>query len=451
MVLRIEVTAALMILLIIPVHVLIIDYCPKRPFLLLWDLVMLRLLFPFEALMKWTLPSKVFDMFGSNETISRMMLVSNFVQENTGNLQMDVREMGLVVEKLSPAKIDAATPERIFIVIWLVVFVLLLAALITLYIVSYRRFSFAWEKQNAYLRGWRDAHPLKRDYRIRFYPGINSPLTYGVLRPVILLPADCDLENEAGLHYVLQHEWTHICHLDTLRKMISYLVVCLHWFNPLVWLMTYFINKDIELACDEGVLKATNEDERKQYALTLITLEAAKDSSFLVSYFGTNALPGRIRAIMKKSRVRSSGRLAVYCLIAVTGIVGFVRVAFAAAPLSGNDDALYGTYVMDVGITDEHTGGSESVRDLFGKFSAGARLTLDENLNVEFELGLGAHFVGQIVEGDSIYHGVVVDQHGAISGEQEITLYRTSVHDEEYMVMECMDQNIYWKKVEVLQ
>ena len=261
-------TAALMILLIIPVHVLIIDYCPKRPFLLLWDLVMLRLLFPFEALMKWTLPSKVFDMFGSNETISRMMLVSNFVQENTGNLQMDVREMGLVVEKLSPAKIDAATPERIFIVIWLVVFVLLLAALITLYIVSYRRFSFAWEKQNAYLRGWRDAHPLKRDYRIRFYPGINSPLTYGVLRPVILLPADCDLENEAGLHYVLQHEWTHICHLDTLRKMISYLVVCLHWFNPLVWLMTYFINKDIELACDEGVLKATNEDERKQYALT---------------------------------------------------------------------------------------------------------------------------------------------------------------------------------------
>jgi beta-lactamase regulating signal transducer with metallopeptidase domain len=71
--------------------------------------------------------------------------------------------------------------------------------------------------------------------QIRQSDRIKAPLTYGVFRPVVLLPKTTDWTDETGLRYILTHEFAHIRRFDTLNKLALTAAVCVHWFNPLVW------------------------------------------------------------------------------------------------------------------------------------------------------------------------------------------------------------------------
>jgi beta-lactamase regulating signal transducer with metallopeptidase domain len=105
---------------------------------------------------------------------------------------------------------------------------------------------------------------------------IAVPLTYGIWRPVILLPKIISSKDEWRLKYILAHELVHIKRFDTLRKWLLAAALCIHWFNPLVWAMYVLANRDIELACDEAVVRAFGQTSRSQYALALIGMEEAK-------------------------------------------------------------------------------------------------------------------------------------------------------------------------------
>ena len=104
---------------------------------------------------------------------------------------------------------------------------------------------------------------------------ISSPLTFGVLRPVILVPKKTDWTDETALRYVLEHEFVHIQRFDVLSKLLLIAAVCVHWFNPLVWVMYVLANRDLELSCDETVLRRFGGDIRAAYARVLIRMEAA--------------------------------------------------------------------------------------------------------------------------------------------------------------------------------
>ena len=105
---------------------------------------------------------------------------------------------------------------------------------------------------------------------------ISSPLTFGVLRPVILVPKKTDWTDETALRYVLEHEFVHIQRFDVLSKLLLIAAVCVHRFNPLVWVRYVRANRDLELSCDETVLRRFGGDVRAAYARVLIRMEAAR-------------------------------------------------------------------------------------------------------------------------------------------------------------------------------
>ena len=94
---------------------------------------------------------------------------------------------------------------------------------------------------------------------------ISSPLTYGILHPVILLPKKLDRNDQAALKYVLTHEYVHIRRFDAITKILFAAVLCIHWFNPLVWVMYVLANRDIELSCDAWVIRMMG--EKKSFLL----------------------------------------------------------------------------------------------------------------------------------------------------------------------------------------
>ncbi len=147
---------------------------------------------------------------------------------------------------------------------------------------------------------WLAGHPLRRPVEVRTSDRISAPLTYGILRPVILLPEGFDCGDAAQLGYVLTHEWVHIRRFDGLAKLLIAAAACLHWWNPFVWALSALFNRDLELACDEEVVRRHGVASRAAYARALITLEERKSGlAPFCSSFNHNAMEERIVAIMK--------------------------------------------------------------------------------------------------------------------------------------------------------
>lgn len=129
---------------------------------------------------------------------------------------------------------------------------------------------------------------------------IKAPLTYGVFRPVVLLPKTTDWTNETKLQYILTHEFTHIRRFDALTKLVLAVALCVHGFNPFIWVMYVLANRDIELACDETVVRIFEETMKSAYASMLVCMEETKSGlTPLVNNFKKNAIEERIVSIMK--------------------------------------------------------------------------------------------------------------------------------------------------------
>ena len=147
---------------------------------------------------------------------------------------------------------------------------------------------------------------------------LDTPMLMGLWRPCILLP-EVELE-EQQLRYVLLHELSHRRRRDLWLKFLLLVAKAVHWFNPLVWVMYVLANRDLELSCDEMVLRLLGIENRSAYAMALLEMEE-KRSGFgaLYSAFGKNAIEERIGAIMKmKKRSLLSAVMAVVLVFTLT-------------------------------------------------------------------------------------------------------------------------------------
>lgn len=104
-------------------------------------------------------------------------------------------------------------------------------------------------------------------------PQITTAFIIGFFRPKIYLPGNLD---NTERDYILLHEQTHIKRYDHVFKFFSFFALCLHWFNPLVWLAFFFSGKDMEMCCDEAVIGRLGKDVKKEYASLLLTLATGK-------------------------------------------------------------------------------------------------------------------------------------------------------------------------------
>ena len=105
---------------------------------------------------------------------------------------------------------------------------------------------------------------------VEFYTNelISSPLLIGFFRPCIILPTTNISEDD--LKYTLLHELTHFKRKDMFYKWLVQITICLHWFNPLVYIMGHEISRECELSCDEEMIRTLNEKERRKYGDTLL-------------------------------------------------------------------------------------------------------------------------------------------------------------------------------------
>ena len=107
--------------------------------------------------------------------------------------------------------------------------------------------------------------------------------------------------DKESMKLILEHEAAHIRHLDALKKLCLTISCVCHWFNPLVWLMAALACRDMELACDEAVVRAVGGENRKLYADLLVELEAKRAGIHLLTFgFGQSLIRERIFHIMKK-------------------------------------------------------------------------------------------------------------------------------------------------------
>ncbi len=131
----------------------------------------------------------------------------------------------------------------------------------------------------------------------------RAPLTFGVFRPTVLLPDDLRA-GQAQFQLVLAHELAHVRRKDCLRKLLLIACLCLYWWNPLVWAMVRLANRDMELACDEAVLRALGPACKKSYALALLDMAQRQTRpSPLCSGFAKSCAEERVRAILRFRRL----------------------------------------------------------------------------------------------------------------------------------------------------
>lgn len=305
--LQMSIYGSVLILAVVVIRTVAINRLPKKLFLILWGLALLRLLIPFS------IPSafSVYSLIGQNTAVNHLgqTVISDFaptIQEEQLELSGETASM-------------PAIPVSLWFVIWLVGMILCAMFFAISYLRCCFEFTTSLPVQNDFVKKWLEDHKLIRSVSIRQSDRISAPLTYGIVKPIILVPQTTDWKDTTQLQYIFLHEYVHICRFDTVTKLISTFALCVHWFNPLVWIMYILYNRDMELACDESVVRLSGETSKKDYSLMLISMEAKKSGLLpFCNNFSKNAVEERITAIMKIKKTTNGliiGSLALILMI----------------------------------------------------------------------------------------------------------------------------------------
>ena len=308
------------ILFIVVVRALALHRLPKGAFLALWEMAALRMLLPFTI----PLPFSLFT------PAKHLPVVGEYLAPG-GTSVPGTPAVGIPAG--TPASAGIA-PGEVMPMVWLAGVVLMAAYFIVSYVRARKRFCCSSPDNTPAVRRWLAGQRLHRPLEVRQSALVSSPLTYGVLRPVILLPEDMERGNETTLTYILTHEYIHVRRFDSVAKLVFAAVLCVHWFNPLAWVMYVLANRDLELSCDERVMDTLGGREKASYALTLINMEEARSRCFSpYNHFSKFAIEERIEAIMKYKKA------SVLALALAVALVVSATTAFAAsaAPSSRED------------------------------------------------------------------------------------------------------------------
>lgn len=159
--------------------------------------------------------------------------------------------------------------------------------------------------------------------------GLDTPFLWGVLKPVIYLPAGMEKEERK---YVTAHENYHRQRKDHIVKIIIFFITAIHWFNPLVWLAYALFCRDMEISCDEAVLAHIGKDIKKNYAESLLRY-AAKQNGYVMSplTFGEPSVKARIKNVLRFQKKK------VWISVAAFVCVFGVALGLALRPTAGAD------------------------------------------------------------------------------------------------------------------
>ncbi|MEA4987790.1 MAG: M56 family metallopeptidase, partial [Anaerovorax sp.] len=221
--------ASIVILLVLIVR-LFLKKAPKIFSYLLWSVVLFRLLCPFsfESRFSWLSISgiKAEQMKPFPDHFTTLGTVQNADNAILGSPEI-ITEQSLTVQQTVPLM------ENIFTLIWTIgIVVLLIYSVISLLKLKKKLKNATHENENIYITA-----------------NLDTPFVMGLIRPKIFLPENLIGEEKK---YILLHEQTHIRRFDHIVKIVSFFALCIHWFNPFVWIAFFLSAKDMEMSCDES-------------------------------------------------------------------------------------------------------------------------------------------------------------------------------------------------------
>ncbi|MBE5986290.1 MAG: DUF4825 domain-containing protein [Paenibacillaceae bacterium] len=313
--LNMSLTASIAIAFILAVRT-ILQKAPKVFSYLLWSVVLFRLICPFSF-------ESIFSLMPSKANpISQDILYMQTPKIDTG-IGVINHSVNAILPAATPQ--TSANPLQILIVIFSHMWLLGVAAMLVYSL--FALFRLKKELMNA---------TLYRD-NIFISSRIDTAFVMGIFCPKIYLPSNL---NAAERSYILLHEQTHIRRLDHIFKLIGFLALSIHWFNPFVWAAFFLSGKDMEMSCDEAVIKQLGDDVKKDYSASLLTLATGKRIvSGTPLAFGEGDTKGRIKNVLN---YRKPGFWAV--LVSVLAVV-FVVIGLTTSPkdLSGKSVAVNAT------------------------------------------------------------------------------------------------------------
>jgi len=285
----------------------------------LWGVVMFRLIFPISF-------TSIFSLMPTPTNILPQDFVSTLnpvtqIADTSVNMVTD-STMPIVTHIVETSPSISVTYVASF--VWIFGFIILLIFALVGYVSLKRRVRFATLIcDNIY----------ETDY-------IKTPFVLGFILPKIYFPTTIDPSRH---DYILKHEQIHIKRRDYLIKPFAYIVFALHWFNPLMWIAYFLMSKDMEMSCDEAVLKKTDKDIRKEYSTSLLSLSVKRVSLLSPTAFsiGEGNVMERITNVL---RFKKSANWVVVLSVVVVSLflIGFSsdRILAIDAP-SGSHGNVY--------------------------------------------------------------------------------------------------------------
>lgn len=247
---------------------------PKKFLYALWVLVFLKLCLPLSI----RLPLKF-------HTIQPEIIPSNITYQTVPEIHSGIQSIDIAVNQILPpaAQVASINPMQLYVslfsILWIIGVIVLIGYSFISWFVLKRKLNYAKHlEKNIFLSD-----------------KITSPFVLGI-SPKIYLPSGL---SNLQKYYIVHHEEMHIVRKDHLCKPLFWFVLCIHWFNPFVWIAFHFMTKDMESACDEKVLDSLGHENKKAYCTTL--LEFSFKHRLIQSSpvtFGENSAKPRIKSLL---------------------------------------------------------------------------------------------------------------------------------------------------------
>ncbi len=289
---------------------LLLKKAPKWITVLLWGIVAVRLICPFSI-------ESVMSLIPSAETISPEIMMDRTPKINTGVPIINNTINQIIAGSLTPAPEASANPLQIWIPVFASAWIVGIVALLIYTVISY----------------WRVKRKIGTAVLLRdnIYQSetVISPFVLGIIKPKIYLPFSM---NEQDVTHVIAHEQAHIRRKDHWWKPIGFLLLSLHWFNPLMWLGYVLLCRDIELACDEKVVKELDTEQKADYSQALLVCSVNRRMIAACPLaFGEIGVKNRVKSILNYKKPAFW-----ICVVAVVVCI-VTAVCFLTNPLNDTE------------------------------------------------------------------------------------------------------------------
>ncbi len=308
-----------MVFLMLLFRSLFLKVFPKRVICLAWLVILARFVVPWGLAVPIETPIDSALFFGaclqaeetealSNEDKASYLNDAAWADAGKGNYSAQAND-GLFafsegvytsVEKTDPSVSAGQVGSCLLFVVWPLGSLVCAAYFVTLNLALRRRYKNAMDVLDGRTRKWLLSRSVRRKVRLVASPLVAGPMTYGIFRPTIVVPADFNWNDWQAVRLALEHEYVHVLRLDVLKKAFALFVACAYWFDPLVWIGIALYSRDLELACDEAVARRCSPRGKKAYAHLILDCAQCNVARHhgLTAMLAASSLEERIMSIM---------------------------------------------------------------------------------------------------------------------------------------------------------